>query len=76
MGQVGRSASTRAALVLMLAAGALVGAQDTTARVRAWRAQHEPQILRELFELVAIPNVASDQAEIARNAQEIGRAHV
>ena len=35
------------------------------ARVRAWRAQHEPQILRELFDLIAIPNVASDQAGIA-----------
>jgi hypothetical protein len=26
--------------------------------VRAWRAQHETQILRELFDLVAIPNAA------------------
>ncbi len=41
--------------------------------MRAWRAQHEPQILRELFELVAIPNVATDQADIARNAQALTR---
>ena len=43
------------------------------ARVRAWRAQHEPQILRELFDLVAIPNVASNKADIARNAQALTR---
>src|SRR5476649_2644517 len=47
--------------------------ESTTARVRAWRAQHEPQILRELFDLVAIPNVAADKADIARNAQALTR---
>ena len=58
----------------ILSALALPGAQETTvARVRAWRAQHEPQILRELFDLVAIPNVASDKADIARNAQALTR---
>ena len=47
--------------------------RHSTPRVRAWRAQHEPQILRELFDLVAIPNVASDKADIARNAQALTR---
>jgi acetylornithine deacetylase/succinyl-diaminopimelate desuccinylase-like protein len=47
--------------------------QDAVARVRAWRGQHEPQILRELFDLVAIPNVASDKDGIARNAQALTR---
>src|SRR5215212_5565689 len=42
-------------------------------RVRAWRAQHEPQIVHELFDLVAIPNVASDKDGIARNAQALMR---
>ena len=46
---------------------------DPIARVRTWRAQHEPQILRELFDLVAIPNVASDKAGIARNAEALSR---
>ena len=46
---------------------------DPIGRVRAWRAQHEPQILRELFDLVAIPNVASDRAGIARNAEALTR---
>ena len=46
----------------LLAAMLTVSAQeDDIARVRAWRAQHEPQILRELFELVAIPNVATSR---------------
>jgi acetylornithine deacetylase/succinyl-diaminopimelate desuccinylase-like protein len=50
-----------------------LGAQDTVGRVRAWREQHEPQILHELFDLVAIPNVASDKDGIARNAQALTR---
>ena len=58
----------------LLAATLTVSAQeDGIVRVRAWRAQHEPQILRELFELVAIPNVATDHADIARNAQALTR---
>ena len=61
--------SISAIAVSILSALALVGAQDTAvARVRTWRAQHETQILRELFDLVAIPNVAADKADIARNA--------
>jgi acetylornithine deacetylase/succinyl-diaminopimelate desuccinylase-like protein len=59
-----------AAAVTLLAGQA---APDPIARVRAWRAQHEPQILRELFDLVAIPNVASDKEGIARNAQALTR---
>jgi acetylornithine deacetylase/succinyl-diaminopimelate desuccinylase-like protein len=58
----------------LLAATLTVSAQeDGIVRVRAWRAQHEPQILRELFELVAIPNVATEQADIARNVQALTR---
>jgi acetylornithine deacetylase/succinyl-diaminopimelate desuccinylase-like protein len=56
-----------------VSAAVVVHGQDATARVRAWRAQHEPQILRELFDFVAIPNVASDQPNIARNAQALTR---
>jgi acetylornithine deacetylase/succinyl-diaminopimelate desuccinylase-like protein len=68
-----RSRNVVTSMVLVLAAAASLGAQDTAARVRAWRAQHEPQILRELFDLVAIPNVASDKAGIARNAEALTR---
>jgi hypothetical protein len=57
--------SISAIAVSISSALALLSAQDTAVgRVRAWRAQHEPQILRELFDLVAIPNVAADKADI------------
>jgi acetylornithine deacetylase/succinyl-diaminopimelate desuccinylase-like protein len=46
---------------------------DTVARVRAWRAEHEKAILRELFEFLSIPNVASNQADIQRNADALTR---
>ena len=49
------------------------GQADAVGRVRTWRAQHEPQILRELFDLVAIPNIAADRVDIARNAQALAR---
>ena len=56
--------------------------------VSAWRAQHERQVVDELLQLVSIPNIAGDAANIQRNADllvtmftrrgftEIGRAHV
>jgi acetylornithine deacetylase/succinyl-diaminopimelate desuccinylase-like protein len=66
--------STFGIAVSILSALALLSAQDTAVgRVRAWRAQHEPQILRELFDLVAIPNVASNTADIERNAHALTR---
>jgi acetylornithine deacetylase/succinyl-diaminopimelate desuccinylase-like protein len=70
-----RLTSLLAAMLTASAAAGLVAAQAEapTSRVQAWRAQHEPQILRELFDLVAIPNVASDPANIARNAQALTR---
>lgn len=37
-------------------------------RVRAYRAAHDTSIVRELRDFVAIPNVASDTANIRRNA--------
>ena len=59
---------------VLLAATLTLSAQDSSvARVRSWRALHEPQILRELFDLVAIPNVASDKEGIARNAGALMR---
>jgi acetylornithine deacetylase/succinyl-diaminopimelate desuccinylase-like protein len=61
-------------IVIAIAVSVVVSAQESAVgRVRAWRVQHEPQILRELFDLLAIPNVASDTAGIARNAQALSR---
>ncbi|HEV3484082.1 MAG TPA: M20/M25/M40 family metallo-hydrolase, partial [Vicinamibacterales bacterium] len=39
--------------------------------VREYRQKHERQILRELFDFLAIPNVATDEANIRRNAQHL-----
>lgn len=46
---------------------------ETIARVRAWRAAHERDILGELVTFVAIPNVATDAANIRKNADALTR---
>lgn len=46
-------------------------ADDLTTRIRAYRAGHELAILRELADLLAVPNVASDDLNIRRNAAAI-----
>ena len=65
-GWVARALIAGAALLVFVAA-----ADDATMRVRAWRTQHETQILHELFDLLAIPNVATDAADIRRNADAL-----
>ncbi|MGH7700354.1 MAG: M20/M25/M40 family metallo-hydrolase [Gemmatimonadales bacterium] len=57
-----------AGLLAALAAPAGASAQDPVGAVRAYRERHEATILRELAELLAIPNVAADSANIRRNA--------
>ncbi len=37
--------------------------------IAAWRAQHERQIVDELLQLVSIPNVAGNDADMRRNAE-------
>ncbi|HEY6045181.1 MAG TPA: hypothetical protein VIU65_01180, partial [Pyrinomonadaceae bacterium] len=51
----------------------LVVASTTSAQssVRDYRRAHERQILAEFTRLLAIPNIAADQANIRRNAQFI-----
>ncbi|MGH9368725.1 MAG: M20/M25/M40 family metallo-hydrolase, partial [Thermoanaerobaculia bacterium] len=68
-----------ALLELALAAAGTVSAAAVDgaalrAEVRAWRAAHEIPIVRELAELLAIPNLASDRVNIERNASAIARA--
>ncbi|HUP58874.1 MAG TPA: M20/M25/M40 family metallo-hydrolase [Thermoanaerobaculia bacterium] len=55
----------RIALVLLVALSA--SAND----IREYRKQNEARILAELTEFLAIPNVASDEANIRRNAQHL-----
>ena len=37
-------------------------------KVREWRSAHERQILAELIQLVSLPNIASNKADILKNA--------
>src|SRR4051794_21558416 len=45
--------------------------ESLRAAVTHYRAAHEPQILREFADLLAIPTLASDSAGIRRNAAAI-----
>jgi acetylornithine deacetylase/succinyl-diaminopimelate desuccinylase-like protein len=62
----------RAAL-LSLAFAALAHAQPNPAAAAAhrWRTAHEQAILAEFMDLLAIPNLASDQPNIRRNAAAV-----
>jgi acetylornithine deacetylase/succinyl-diaminopimelate desuccinylase-like protein len=53
--------------------GAAAPGADDIARVRAWRVAHEKPILQELFGFLAIPNVATNQNDIRRNAEALTR---
>ena len=44
---------------------------ELRARVGSWVAAHEPEIIRELTTLLAIPNVAADRPNIRRNAEHL-----
>jgi acetylornithine deacetylase/succinyl-diaminopimelate desuccinylase-like protein len=54
-------------MALLLLAGAARGA-ELRDEVRAWRAAHEREVLRELTDLLALPNVATNLADVERNA--------
>ncbi len=47
------------------------GAAAVVQQVREYRVQHEGAIVRELAEFLAIPNVASDEANIQKNAARL-----
>lgn len=53
---------------LLILAASLAGAQDRT-EIERYTAAHERQIMAEFVELLSIPNVASDHANIRRNAE-------
>ena len=46
-------------------------AADAARIAREWRVAHEQEIVREFADLISIPNVASDTANIERNAKAI-----
>jgi acetylornithine deacetylase/succinyl-diaminopimelate desuccinylase-like protein len=64
-------ALTRVALVLALMTAAHAQSEAKRTRIAAWVADHQQQIVRELVELLSIPNVATDRANIRRNAEHL-----
>ncbi len=62
--------SLKLLLLLFVAAFAVFG-QTTQDKVREYRRANEHQILRDYFELLSLPNVASDIQNIRRNAAHI-----
>ena len=54
------------ALAVLIAVTAAPSAD--VVRVREWRARNERQILAELIRLVSLPNIASNKADIVKNA--------
>ena len=63
---------SRLAVALFAAAAPIVAhAQSVTPAVRAWRQQHEAEIVRELADLVSIPDVARDHPNILKTAEAV-----
>src|SRR5688572_30861324 len=57
------------AIILTFMAAALTAAPSPEVlRVREWRAKNEGAILTELIQLLSLPNVAANRADIAKNA--------
>lgn len=59
------------AALLALAALPLAAAPTPAQQAREWRVAHEKEIVGELLQFLAIPNVASDRENIEKNAQAI-----
>jgi acetylornithine deacetylase/succinyl-diaminopimelate desuccinylase-like protein len=57
---------------LALLFASLASAQTRPA-VEAWVSAHQQQVMRELVELLSIPNIAAQRAEIRRNAEYVRR---
>jgi acetylornithine deacetylase/succinyl-diaminopimelate desuccinylase-like protein len=74
------SSRTVIPLVALFFSSVILPAQTPKDAAHQWRAAHEQEILREFSVLLSIPNVASDTANIRRNAdtlvQMLERRHV
>jgi acetylornithine deacetylase/succinyl-diaminopimelate desuccinylase-like protein len=65
-----RSTLVSAVLAVLWAAPAAPAA-DLRSTVRSWRAAHEKEIVGELMDLLALPNVATRVADVERNADRL-----
>src|SRR5438067_10010281 len=66
-----RAVKSLCVAVLLSVAAAAQNPADLMARVRQYRQEHETEIIRQYGDLLAIPNLASDQPNIHRNAERI-----
>ncbi len=57
--------------VVLLSLAAVASGADLRSDVEAYVAGRQRQIIRELVDLLAIPNIAADRANIARNADHL-----
>ena len=57
-----------ALLVTLLTVTLSAAPSPEVLRVREWRARNEGRVLTELIQLLSVPNVAANRADIARNA--------
>ena len=58
-----------ALLVALLTVSLTAAPTPEVLRVREWRGKNEGRILTELMQLLALPNVAANRADIAKNAE-------
>src|ERR1019366_10153480 len=58
-------------ILSLMAAGSFAQGNSAAVAARKWRLTHEHEIIQEFSELLAIPNVASDRANIQHNAEVI-----
>ena len=65
--------SLRKTLIATLLLSVSISAAPTqdVIRVREWRSKNERQILNELIQLVSLPNIASNKADILKNADAL-----
>src|SRR5207247_4151707 len=57
--------------LLLLALASLNGAAQTRVTGERYVAEHQQEILGEFVSLLSIPNVASDKANIRKNAEQL-----
>ena len=57
--------------ILVAGIAAAAAPAEVAKQARAWRTQHERDVLAELVDFLAIPNLASDKPNIERNAAAI-----
>jgi acetylornithine deacetylase/succinyl-diaminopimelate desuccinylase-like protein len=58
-------------VIAALVVGWLLAPTPQVLKVREWRAAHERQILTELIQLVSLPSIASNKADILKNAEAL-----